>query len=81
MEAVLKKWGNSAAVRLPVEVVKKCKLCLNERLEISVSKERIILKRAPLSSNKYLAALLAGITDENRHDAVDCGRPVGREVL
>ena len=42
-------------------------------------KGRIIVE--PIRTLDFdLAALVAGITDENRHEEIDFGRPVGKEV-
>ncbi|TLY21499.1 MAG: AbrB/MazE/SpoVT family DNA-binding domain-containing protein [Nitrospirae bacterium] len=80
MEAVLKKWGNSVAVRLPAGVLKECGLTSNARVNIMTREGKIVL--APMKRPHYsLAKLLAEITPTNRHDPLDFGRPQGREAL
>ncbi len=80
METVLKKWGNSIAVRLPSSIVKECRLSENRRIDISADNGQIVI--APVKSRRSrLDVLLRQMTVENRHDPVDFGRPVGRERL
>ncbi len=79
MEVVLKKWGNSAAVRIPASVFEAAKLALDQTVDVRVENGRVVLE--PVAKQDYdLTALLAGITTENTHTAVDFGKPVGREV-
>ncbi|MFO1420830.1 MAG: AbrB/MazE/SpoVT family DNA-binding domain-containing protein [Candidatus Competibacteraceae bacterium] len=76
---VLKKWGNSPAVRIPAAVMQAAKLALNQHVEIKVEGGRVIVE--PAAPPCALDDLLAGITPENRHEAVDFGGPQGREQL
>jgi antitoxin MazE len=53
---------------------------LEQRVKITASKGRILIEPTePMETP--LADLLAAITPENLHDAVDFGEPVGREAL
>lgn len=79
MQAVVKKWGNSAAVRIPAAVMEAAQVRLDQPVDVREEGGRIVIE--PLHPARYdLQALVAGITDENRHEAVEMGRPVGREV-
>ena len=75
---LLKKWGNSPAVRIPASVMKAAHLTLDQLVEIRVQNGYVIIKPAapPLSLND----MIAGITPENRHPEVDFGAPQGREM-
>jgi len=78
MEARIQRWGNSLAIRLPAAILKQAELDQDARVNISVDGSRIVLE--PIV--KYeLKDLLARITDDNRHEVVDFGGPVGKEVL
>lgn len=80
MRAVVKKWGNSASVRIPASVMAAAGLRLDQAVEVREDKGRVIIE--PIAREKYdLADLLAGITPENIHDEVDFGGPVGTEAL
>ncbi|WP_353171789.1 AbrB/MazE/SpoVT family DNA-binding domain-containing protein [Paracandidimonas soli] len=79
MQAVIKKWGNSAALRLPASILEESSLALDATVEISVVEGRIVIE--PIEPQQDdLAALLAGITDENLHESVDFGEVVGNEA-
>jgi antitoxin MazE len=80
MEAIIRKWGNSPALRLPSAVMKSAALELEQHVIITATKGRIVIE--PVTKPKYkLEDLLAGITDDNAHDEVDFGVPVGQEAL
>jgi antitoxin MazE len=80
METIIRKWGNSPALRLPSAVMKSAAFDLEQRVIITATKGRIVIEPARQSEYK-LEDLLAGMTDENAHDAVDFGGPVGQEAL
>ena len=78
MQGVVKKWGNSAAVRIPAAVLEAAHVRLDQPVDVREEGGRIVIE--PLAPPRYdLAALIAGITDDNRHDLVDTGKPVGNE--
>jgi antitoxin MazE len=79
MNQHVRKWGNSAAVRIPARVLAEAGLKPGDAVEVRGEKGQIVI--APVAKpKKDLAALLEGITPENRHEEVDWGPPVGREV-
>jgi len=80
MRAVVKKWGNSASVRIPVAVLEAAHLDLDEPVDVREESGRIVIE--PVRRKEYdLAELLKRITSENLHDEADFGRPVGKEAL
>lgn len=80
MRAVVKKWGNSAAIRIPSAVLKAAKIEIDDPVDIREEQGRIVVE--PLRPTSYdLSDLIGGITADNLHDEVDFGRPVGREKL
>ncbi len=79
MRMVVKKWGNSASVRIPAAVMEAARLHVDQPVEVREEAGRIVIE--PIREEVYdLATLVAGITDRNRHEAVEMGLPVGREV-
>ncbi len=79
MRARLKKWGNSAAVRIPVSVLQATQLALEEVVEVREEAGRIVIE--PVRQKTYeLRKLLKGITPKNQHDAVDFGPAMGKEA-
>jgi len=80
MEAVIRKWGNSPALRLPTAVLKQAGYHLEQKVELIVSQGRIIIQ--PSSKVEYdLDTLVSGINRDNTHDEVSFGPPVGAESL
>jgi antitoxin MazE len=80
MRALIKKWGNSASVRIPVAVLQAAHLDLDEPVDVREESGRIIIE--PLRRKEYdLAELVEGITRENVHTEVSFDGPVGKEVL
>ena len=78
MRSTVKKWGNSAAVRMPASLMEEARLHIDQPVDLRVEKGRIVIE--PLAAFD-LEMLLAGITDENLHGEVEFGPPVGREAL
>ena len=79
MKALVKKWGNSASVRIPVAVLQAAHLGLDEPVDVREESGRIIIE--PIRRKEYdLAELVRGITRENVHAEVSFEGPVGKEV-
>jgi antitoxin MazE len=80
MDAVIRKWGNSPAVRLNSAAMKIASFDIEQRVTIKASKGRIVIEPADKIEFK-LEDLVAGITRENVHDEANFGSPVGKEAL
>ncbi len=80
MRIVIKKWGNSPAVRIPAAVMAAARLRLDQSVDVREEAGRIVIEPIP-DAEIDLATLIADITPDNRHDAVDFGAPLGRETL
>jgi antitoxin MazE len=79
MRATVKKWGNSAAVRIPASVMQATNIELDEVVDVREEDGRIVIE--PVQQKQYdLDTLLKGITSKNQHRSVDFGAPVGKEV-
>ena len=79
MRTTLKKWGNSAAVRIPASVMQATRLGLDEVVDVREEAGRIVIE--PVRQKTYeLDKLLKGITSKNQHEAIDFGPAVGKEV-
>ena len=80
MKTVIKKWGNSASVRIPAAVMQAAHLELDETVDVREESGRVVIE--PAQRKDYdLAELLQRITRKNLHDEVDFGKPVGKEAL
>lgn len=69
MEAVIRKWGNSPALRLPTAVLKEAGYRLEQNVNLLVSRGRIIIQ--PSKKIEYdIDELVNGIHAKNTHDEV-----------
>jgi len=50
MQTKIKRWGNSAAVRLPVKLLSAIQLQINSTISINVEDNRIIIEALPEQS-------------------------------
>jgi antitoxin MazE len=79
MKTSVKKWGNSAAVRIPASVMQATRLDLDEVVDVREEAGRIVIE--PVRQKTYeLRKLLKGITSKNLHEAVDFGPALGKEA-
>jgi antitoxin MazE len=78
MEVIVKKWGNSAAVRIPASVMAAAHVDLDQAVEVREEQGRIVIE--PVRRKEYkLDDLLGGITVKNQHKPIDTGAPIGKE--
>lgn len=79
MKSVVKKWGNSAAIRIPVALLQATSLKLDDTVDVREEGGRIVIE--PEAETTYdLQELVGKITSKNRHEPVDSSDPVGNEV-
>jgi antitoxin MazE len=79
MRVQVKKWGNSASVRIPSSIMEAAHLEIDQEVEIREEGGLVIVE--PVRRTTYdLDELVAGITDDNVHDAISFGEPVGKEA-
>lgn len=79
MDGVVKKWGNSAAVRIPASVLAAAHLELDQAVDVREERGRIVIE--PKRQKAFtLAELVDGITADNVHATIDTGAPAGREA-
>lgn len=80
MRGVVRKWGNSASVRIPAAIMEAAHLSLDTAVDIREEGGRVVIE--PLNRPDFdLDELLDGITDENIHDETDFGAAVGNEAF
>ena len=79
MLANIAKWGNSRAIRIPKDMALELGLDFGSQVELIAEEGQIRI--VPAKRPKYtLEELVAQITPENRHEEIDWGPPVGKEV-
>jgi antitoxin MazE len=75
MQAVIRKWGNSPALRLPSAVLKEAGYEIAQKLELHVTRGRIVIQ--PSEKLEYdLDALVMGMNAKNKHDEASFGAPI-----
>jgi antitoxin MazE len=85
MQSEIKRWGNSAAVRLPGKILAAAHLDISSPISMEVKGNKIIIEAAKESRSKRLklpfseAALLADLTPETAH-ADELALPTDKEV-
>lgn len=86
MEQVLKKWGNSVAVRIPLPILQAAKLNEGDTIEFQYSDGVISIKKAAPQHKTIRQRVfdMYGIPLEEMQpiesEEVDWGKPVGDEV-
>ena len=79
MRVQVKKWGNSASVRIPATVMAAAAICIDQAVDVRAEDGRVVIEqvRTPVYD---LDDLLAQMTPESFPDEVAFGPPVGDEV-
>lgn len=79
MRVSIKKWGNSASVRIPAEIMRAAHLVENQIVDMREEGGRVIIE--PIRQPEFdLESLVARITTQNLHGETNFGTPVGKEV-
>ncbi len=77
--AVLKMWGNSAALRIPSATLKVANFRVNQRLEVRAEAGRIVIESPVPVYN--IDDLVAAVTPENTPTFRPSAQVVGGEVI
>ncbi|MBV8107581.1 MAG: AbrB/MazE/SpoVT family DNA-binding domain-containing protein [Hyphomicrobiales bacterium] len=79
MRVLVKKWGNSAAVRIPASVMAAASLDVDQAVDVREEGGRVVIE--PLKTEPYdLDTLLAQMRPETFPEDIDFGPPRGREI-
>ncbi|MCW1985110.1 UNVERIFIED_ORG: antitoxin MazE [Sphingomonas sp. R1F5B] len=79
MQVQVKKWGNSASVRIPASVMAAAAMRIDQAVDVREEGGRIIIE--PVSVPSYdLDQLLAGMAPDTFPEVVDFGPEVGGEA-
>ena len=79
MRVQVKRWGNSASVRIPAAVMTAAALQIDQAVDVREEGGRVVIE--PILAPTYaLDDLLAQMTPETFPDDLDFGAPVGDEV-
>jgi antitoxin MazE len=78
MQAKVARWGNSLALRLPKNLTSELGIQEDSLVEIQIVGGQMLVKA--VQETPTLEELVAGITDENRHQETDWGAARGAEL-
>ena len=79
MRVLVKKWGNSASVRIPAAVMAAAALKVDQCVDVREEGGRVVIE--PVMTPIYdLDRLLDEMTPETFHEEVDFGPPAGGEI-
>ncbi|KGM34633.1 AbrB/MazE/SpoVT family DNA-binding domain-containing protein [Inquilinus limosus] len=82
MRTNIRKWGNSAAVRIPASIMQVAQISIGQSVDVWPESGGIVIEPALEDGivGADLDPLLKGITEENQSDLVDFGPPDGKEL-
>ncbi|MGH6925167.1 MAG: AbrB/MazE/SpoVT family DNA-binding domain-containing protein [Propylenella sp.] len=79
MQSHIRKWGNSLALRIPNAVAREAAVNDGKLVDISVENGRIVVTPVDATPRHSLDDLIAGITEENRHEEMVTSTAIGSE--
>jgi antitoxin MazE len=79
MKSTVQKWGNSLAIRIPKSFANEIDLSQGAEIDLVLLDNKIQIE--PAKKKKLtLSDLLIKVTEENIHQEIDTGDPVGKEI-
>ena len=78
-QTVVRAWGNSQGIRLSKKILEKAKIGLDDLLQVEVSENTIILKKA--FRHKSFEERLADYDGKIDFLDFDWGEPLGKELV
>ena len=79
METRVQRWGNSLALRIPKSLADEVGLKANSPVQLSLRDKQLVIVPV-LKPALSLDALLAQVTEANRHGEAPTGEAVGGEA-
>ena len=76
MIATVSKWGNSLALRIPQPLAAELGIGENSSVSLKIEGDCLCVEK-----ELSLEELCAMITDDNRHELMDFGPSVGKEIV
>jgi antitoxin component of MazEF toxin-antitoxin module len=85
MKGTVKKWGNSAAVRIPMSILQAARVDLNQAVDVREEAGRIVIEPVRKRPHYTLEELVAQCDPKKRRSRAEQewldAPPVGREAL
>jgi antitoxin MazE len=79
MKTAVQRWGNSLALRIPRAYAAETRISEGTEVELTLKSGALVV-RPVLRKRHALADLLKRVTSANRHDSIETGSAVGKEV-
>ena len=80
ISAVITKWGNSHALRIPAKILQKMDIGCNDKVYLETSDDRIIITKVPVPQKGTLEYLFKDYTGESFNtELINPNEPVGKE--
>jgi antitoxin MazE len=79
MTTKVQKSGNCLSINIPKALAAKANITKGSKVSFDFKAGKILV--IPEEKKETLADLLKGLTPENRHELVDWGPDVGREII
>lgn len=80
MTVLVQKWGNSQGIRLPKNFLQAIKWKENQKLDLQVEDDKIIIKAIQDDKRKTIQELFADYHEEYTPTEFDWGEAVGNEI-
>ena len=80
MTASIRKWGNSQGIRLPKMLLDALNWSENEKINIRLEENRIIIEQAERKMRPTIDELFEGYNEEYQPEKIDWGRTEGKEI-
>lgn len=80
MSTKIQKWGNSLAVRIPQYLIEKLGLEAGTIVDIEDERGEVIKIKPTMKKKKSLKKLVGQINSKNKHEEIDFGNPIGKEI-
>ena len=81
MNATIRKWGNSLALRIPMSFAKNIHLHQGSSVNLVLTKDKIEIRPKKTIKKYLLSEMLKKVNKNNIHPEVNWGPPVGREII
>jgi antitoxin MazE len=78
--SVVSKWGNSQALRLPVEITRQLGLTTNDKVFLEVENDKLTITKVPAPKKGTIEYLFKDYSGESfKTELVNPQEPVGKE--
>ena len=79
VQTKIQRWGNSLGLRIPKSFAEEAGVKEGSAVDLTIEGRNLVVR--PGRRRYSFRLLVRAITDENMHEPIDDGGPVGRELL